>query len=252
MITRIEATNYRCFDKLGVPMDAFNVLAGANGSGKTTLLDIPVLVGDLLRSSNVAAAFMESLLQRGARASSLEELIFRGLGKSFVLAIEAKLPEPQAKDLVACLSEAVQTNPQRHPSHIRYELRLEIHQSHELRVRSEYLFVFPMSKQYEDDRLPVQGDNAQQSDWRFIIHRDGGPNFGEPTTFIPENVSIATLSDNERSTDIDDTLLGFARLQYESTTEFPCGRWLLDALMKEVVDERSGIPHPRMGGSAQA
>lgn len=37
MITRIEATRYRCFDKLDVELGDFRVLVGANGSGKTTL-----------------------------------------------------------------------------------------------------------------------------------------------------------------------------------------------------------------------
>lgn len=59
MITRIDATNYRCFELLGIPLSDFCVIAGANGSGKTTLLDIPVLLGDLLRSRNVAGAFTE-------------------------------------------------------------------------------------------------------------------------------------------------------------------------------------------------
>jgi recombinational DNA repair ATPase RecF len=70
MITRVDATNYRCVERLGVPLSDFCVIAGANGSGKTTLLDIPVLLGDLLRGRNVAGAFMERLLGRGARGSA--------------------------------------------------------------------------------------------------------------------------------------------------------------------------------------
>ena len=59
MITRLEATRYRCFERLGVDVGDFRVLVGANGSGKTTLLDLPVLLGDLLRANNVSAPFME-------------------------------------------------------------------------------------------------------------------------------------------------------------------------------------------------
>lgn len=33
MITRIEATRYRCFDKLDVELGEFRVLVGAKGSG---------------------------------------------------------------------------------------------------------------------------------------------------------------------------------------------------------------------------
>ena len=54
MITRIEATHYRCFDRLDVNLGGFGVLVGANGAGKTTLLDIPVLLGDLLEQSGKA------------------------------------------------------------------------------------------------------------------------------------------------------------------------------------------------------
>jgi hypothetical protein len=55
----IEATRYRCFERLGVDVGDFQVLVGANGSGKTTLLDLPVLLGDLLRANNVSSPFME-------------------------------------------------------------------------------------------------------------------------------------------------------------------------------------------------
>ncbi len=234
MITRIEATHYRCFDKLGVPMDSFNVLAGANGSGKTTLLDVPVVLRDLIESPNVSAAFMESILERGARASSLDELVFRAHGESFILAIEAKLPPAIADSLTKLAPKAVQNTSARQPTHIRYEVRLEVHESHQLRVKNEYLFVFPMSERYEEERLPLQGENGSQHDWRFIVRRDASRVFGEPTTFIPENVSTSRMEKAERSTDIDDTLLGVARLQYESPDEFRAGRWLLDSL-REVV-----------------
>lgn len=218
MITRIEATNYRCFEKLAVPMESFNVLAGANGSGKTTLLDIPVLIGDLLDSANVSAAFMERLLERGARASSLNELLFRGSGTTFVLAIEAQLPAEIVSRLQSVSSAGL--------SHVRYEVRIEVDRGRQLRVKNENLFAFPADETYETTRLPFQGDNAQQRNWRFIVSRD----YGGPTAFRPEIKGA-----HERTSDVDDTLLGFARLQYESDTEFPAGRWLLDTLLKDVV-----------------
>ncbi len=225
MITRIEATHYRCFDKLGVPMDALNALAGANGSGKTTLLDIPLLLRDLLDSSNIATAFMESILERGARASYLDELVFREQGESFILAVEAKLPPSIVDGLVEISAKAIQRSSEHQPTHIRYEIRLEIQASHQLRVKDEYLFVFPMSNRYEANRLPLQGENGYQGDWRFILRRSY---FGE-TFFRPETVDAC-----ERSTDIDDNLLGFARLPFESADEFQAGRWLLE-LLKEIV-----------------
>lgn len=93
MITRIEATRYRCFEKLDVELGDFRVLVGANGSGKTTLLDIPVLLGDMLRGRAIGEAFLDRRDGRSPRASGFSELIFQGQGDHFILALEAALPE---------------------------------------------------------------------------------------------------------------------------------------------------------------
>jgi len=105
VITRIEATRYRCFEKLDVELGDFRVLVGANGSGKTTLLDIPVLFGDLLRERTISAAFTEPRNGRAPRAAALRELIFQGQGDFFILAVEAVLPERVARDLLESISE---------------------------------------------------------------------------------------------------------------------------------------------------
>jgi hypothetical protein len=55
MITRLEATRYRCFASLGIDVGGFRVLVGANGSGKTTVLDLPCLLGDLLDAPTLRA-----------------------------------------------------------------------------------------------------------------------------------------------------------------------------------------------------
>lgn len=103
MITHIDATNYRCFEKLSIPTDDLVVIAGANGSGKTTLLDIPVLLGELLRNRSVSGAFMDPLLSRGARASSLSELCFRYNGESSSLGIEVRCVDDALARLLGAL-----------------------------------------------------------------------------------------------------------------------------------------------------
>ena len=145
MITRIEATRYRCFDRLDVELGEFRVLVGANGSGKTTLLDVPVLLGDLLRERIISAAFTEQRDGRVPRATALRELIFQGQGDSFILAVEAALPERVTRDLLESMTEKVRSKEERWPTHIRYELRLQVFNETELQVQNEYLFVFPES-----------------------------------------------------------------------------------------------------------
>jgi len=226
MITRIDATNYRCFENLGVTFSDFIVIAGVNGSGKTTLLDIPVLLGDLLRSRNVAGAFTERLLGRGQRAVSLAELPFRNMRESFSLGIEARLPEDVQKMLVEASPVSTQRDASKWPSHIRYEIRLQVTDAYQLLVENEYLFVFPESENYEMGRLPMQGENASQQDWRFILRREDGAE----AVFRTE-----TKPAKERAAQVDGTLTAFARLQFESESDFVAGRWLLDRLLNGVL-----------------
>lgn len=226
MITRIDASNYRCFERLGVPMSDFCVLAGANGSGKTTLLDIPVLLGDLLRGRNVASAFVDRRLGRGVRAGSLGEIPFRLQRQSFSVGLEARVPEEVRRALVEASIAAVQRDPGRWPTNIRYELRLAVDDEHQLIVKNEYLFVFPGSAGYEAKRLPLQGENGSQGDWRFILRRA----YGSEALFRAEGRGA-----RERPARVDETLPAFARLQYEPEAAFPAGRWLLNLLLDGVL-----------------
>ncbi|WP_291156697.1 methylation-associated defense system AAA family ATPase MAD3 [Gemmatimonas sp. UBA7669] len=226
MISRIDATNYRCFERLGINFGAFAVVAGSNGSGKTTLLDIPMLLGDLLRSRNVAQAFVARMLGRGARATSLTEVPFRSERNSFTLGIEAKLPDHIATALVDAAPAPVRHAPDKHPTHIRYELRLEVESGNQITVRNEYLFVFPLSESYELRRLPMQGENADQDDWRFILKRDVHSEQTSEVVIRPE-----TKGAKEKETQVDRTVAALPRLQYEAEMEFAAGRWLLDQLL---------------------
>lgn len=244
MISHIDATNYRCFERLGVSLSEFCVFAGVNGSGKTTLLDIPVLLGDLLRSRNISGAFMERLLGRGARAGSPAEIPFRAQRESFSLGIEAQLPRAIKESLVAESPAAVRRDPAKQPSHIRYELRLQVTDAHELLVQNEYLFVFPMSEEYEASRLPMQGESALKKDWHFILRRDFDETVFSATVKHephldserrPSRRTEPEYSVVERRAKVDRDLPGFARLQYESESEFMAGHWLLDLLLNGVL-----------------
>lgn len=224
MITHIDATNYRCFEKLSIPTRELVVVAGANGSGKTTLLDIPVLLGDILRSRSISNAFMDPILSRGPRASSLSELCFRHNGESFSVGIEARLPDSVREAVVKLSSPAVQKDASKHPTHIRYELRLRVNE-HEMAVQNEYLYLFVHSEEYEAQRLPLQGENANKNDWHFIIDRA----YGGDSTFRPEGKGA------KRTARIDETLPALLRIQVENKKEFPAATWLLNLLLDGVV-----------------
>ena len=240
MITHIDATNYRCFEKVAIPTGEFAVVAGANGSGKTTLLDLPVLLGDLLRSRNISSAFMDPILTRGPRASTLNELCFQHRGGSFSIGIEARLPDEQRDKVVKRSTPTVQKDASKHPTHLRYELRFEVTE-HQLAVQNEYLFLFTYSDEYESDRLPLQGENARQQGWHFVIRRE----YGRDTKFRPERFGPAPRRrsqsveaaerEEERSARIDKTLPALLRIQVENKDEFPASTWLLNLLLDGVV-----------------
>ena len=125
------------------------VLAGPNGAGKTTLLDISVLIGDMIRRQLIVAAFLERReAGRAARATTLIDLPYRGVGNTVGFALEAKLPVEVSGEL-ASLSAGTAISGRRLPTHLRYELRLAV-TSRALSVSGEYLFLLSE----EDSRVP--------------------------------------------------------------------------------------------------
>lgn len=229
MITRIEATRYRCFDKLDVELGEFRVLVGANGSGKTTLLDIPVLLGDMLRSRSIGDAFLAERDHRAPRASDFGELIYRGNGDFFIVAIEAALPEKPARDLLEGMTEKARAREDRRPTHVRYEVRLQLFNETELQVQNEYLFAFP------EAHAPARGGGAPRlhgevspsRNWKFILKRE----YGGKAEYTPETAPRARALSSELAPD----LLALPRVLYESEGDFPAARWLLNLLIEDSV-----------------
>lgn len=243
MITRLEATRYRCFERLGIDVGDFRVLVGANGSGKTTLLDLPGLFGDLLDAKNVSDAFMLRRQERGdlpPRASSLRELVFAGRGDDFSLAVEARLPEVvQRKVLLGMFArlrsekarQAFQEDKRRWPTHIRYELGLRISDERELHVTSEYLFVFPESQAPDRRKAGFHGIEAESNKhWRLILKRE----FGYEAEFTPE-VPASNSKARVAKAGLPNTLLAMPRVLFESEHEYPAARWLHSLLTTDTV-----------------
>lgn len=103
MITLVEALNYRCLRYASRRLDSFQVLVGPNASGKTTFMDVVGFLGDLANDG------LETALTE--RSPTPEQLLFRGQGESFELAVEAKIP-PRLRNLT--------NNP--HLDTVRYEV----------------------------------------------------------------------------------------------------------------------------------
>jgi predicted ATPase len=227
MITRIEATRYRCFERLDTDLQPFGVLVGANGAGKTTFLDIPGLLGDCLQQREIAQAFTMRRGVRPPRSSSLNELVFCHRGEDFILAIEAELPEAIISDLLPSQSGPVQNNRERWLRFIRYEVRFEIFNKRQLIVGNEYLFLFARTNPPKRERARLYGEVNPNRDWRFIIQRERS---GE-VLFRSERQK----GKKAQSAQVEASMLALPRVQFESAHDFLAARWLHDLLTQSCV-----------------
>lgn len=149
MITRIEAYRYRCFQRLNLALDRFQVFVGPNGAGKTTLLDIPIVLGEMLAARSIEKAFFKDTpTHPRARADYAGDLIYKRAGNNFVLVVEAKLPESivaellekQAARLNPRSVEKLRASPQHWFTRIRYEIEFELFND-ALQIGQEYLLL---------------------------------------------------------------------------------------------------------------
>jgi len=230
MITRIEATKYRCFEELDVDFAGFDVLVGANGSGKTTLLDIPGLLGEMLRARSVSTPFLSSQDSNSPRASSLNELVFQGRGEWFILAVEAALPDRVIRDLLEGATERVRQDEARWPRTARYEVRFEIF-NNQLDIKNEYLFVFSdkdMPKRLSAGKAAprLQGEVARRRSWVFPLFRE----YGGEAVFRRE-----VGKGGPRRATVNSGQLALPRVQFESAQEYPAARWMHDLLVEDAV-----------------
>jgi predicted ATPase len=225
MITRIEAMRYRCFERLDVVIEPYQVIAGVNGSGKTTLLDIPVLLGDMLEV-DVPAAFLQVPAINGSpRAQSLQELVHHGQGEFFSFAIEMKLPERIVEELIDAtrrqVPKSVLANPQKAPKLIRYELRLEIF-NRGLQVSDEFLYLIPESS------TPVgslQSIGQPPSSWREVIGRERG----EPAKVTPE-----FLGKRKMPLRLEPEVLALDNVPAD-VEQFPATAWFRETLQRGMM-----------------
>ena len=190
MITRIEAYRYRCFEKLDLQLDRFQVFVGPNGAGKTTLLDIPIVLGEMLVTRSIEKAFFESTpTHPRPRADYAGDLIYKHLGETFVLAVEARLPQEQVSALmdkrkkrlekyesfdggraVAKLSK----HPEKWFTRIRYEVEFEMFND-TLQIAQEYLLLLT-----EGAELKKQTTSGLFGEWMSLRSKQVFPVIERP------------------------------------------------------------------------
>ncbi len=217
MITRLEASRYRCFECLAIDTGPYQVLVGANGSGKSTLLDLPLLLGDLLRQRQISDAFLEPRGHRPPRATTLAELVFLQRGGYFAFAVEARLPAP----LAARLSDG-----DRAVDHLRYEIRLRVDSPQSLIVDSEHLSAFPMTEAYVADRPSARGDGVSAAGGLRILERSGST----PAVFTRE-----AGQGGKSELALESSLLALPHVIFEPEKDHPAARWFHDLLTAKAV-----------------
>lgn len=193
MITRIEAYRYRCFQRLNLALDRFQVFVGPNGAGKTTLLDIPIVLGEMLSTRSVEKAFFKDTpTHPRARADYAGDLIYKRAGNNFVLVVEAKLPEKivvellekQVMRLSAKSVEKLRNSPKKWFTHIRYEIEFELF-NEALQIGQEYLLLLTQGAiEEKDDAGGLIGESLSASS-RSIVPILNRPRGGK-VTFRPE------------------------------------------------------------------
>ncbi len=87
MFTRIQTRNFRSLRGVDQELGPFYALVGPNATGKSTFLDVLGFLGDLMRTRGELLSVVQ------ARSPVFENLIWKGEGHAFQLAVEAAIPE---------------------------------------------------------------------------------------------------------------------------------------------------------------
>ena len=124
-ISRIEALNFRCLRYITQDLNQFHVLLGPNASGKTTFLDVVAFLGKLMKDG-LDAAIEE-------RAESFNDLLWKGQGASFELAMEAAIPLDRQK-LITLEGQNFDT--------VRYEIKIGLNEEGVVAILSEKGMLF--------------------------------------------------------------------------------------------------------------
>ncbi len=203
MFTLIEALNYRCLGYVYRRLDSFHVLVGPNASGKTTFMDVIGFLGDLA-SSGLDFALTQ-------RSPTPEQLLFRGQGERFELAVEARVPAHLRR---------MTTNPELDT--VRYEISIGLDtttRQFELKAERLLLKIGSAARPVQRDLFPMASNSPdsllssiKKRDCKVVIHKipGGNDNFYSETKpsgnrwapsfkLGPQRSALRNLVDDENS-----------------------------------------------------
>lgn len=215
MISLIEAKSYRCIRYISQNLQPFQILVGPNGSGKTTFLDVIAFIRDLINEG------LDDAVQK--RANSLDELLWKGEGNEFELAVEVKIPQK------------LQKNGGGRYSTCRYEVVIGRKENKEIAILSETLW------------LKGEGDGELES---MPVEKDLFPSEIEPPKTIlrrGEHTWRKIVNKTEKGNDyfrsektewnnifkIGPTKSALANLP-EDEEKFPISTWFKSILMEKI------------------
>lgn len=217
MISLIEAKNYRCLKDIRQPVSDFQILVGPNASGKTAFLDVVTLLSDIVTQGLEPALF--------SRSRNFFDLLWKGQGRSFSLALEAKIPPDVKKQMGPKL---------RKNNYLRYQVMIGFHdQTEELAILKENWNFHVTSPSPETKPMKKDADLgtaiSRGSLWGYYPQLYGKISLTSTSTTYQEEVKAYGV----HSFDLNPQKSALANLP-EDETKFPAQTWL-KSLLKESV-----------------
>lgn len=216
MISLIEAKSYRCIRYISQNLQPFQILVGPNASGKTTFLDVIAFIRDLINEG------LDDAVQK--RANSLDELLWKGEGNEFELAVEVKIPQK------------LQKNGGGRYSTCRYEVVIGRKENKEIAILSETLWLIKegdsksKSMSVEKDLFPSEVEptktilkRGEHKNWRKIVNKTEAGNYGFRSEKTEWNNTFK----------IGPTKSALANLP-EDEEKFPISTWFKSILMEKI------------------